>query len=151
MEFAPFLVLQMYKCFQFVKYEISLEKLLLVATHMQMKLTFYSYILYQVADVFSYLQSKFVLHIDEVELIKGELTSREKAEKLIEILLSKKRNFFRHFYNALKYAEYHHLCEVLEDALDEEYSDDESSGTSNEDSEFGDLPDGKNIKVLYQS
>ena len=86
-----------------------------------------------------------MLHIDEVELIKGELTSREKAEKLIEILLSKKRNFYRHFYNALKYAEYNHLCEVLEHALEEEYSDDESSGSSDEDSEFGDLPDGKKV------
>ena len=38
-------------------------------------------------DVFSYLQSKFVLDIDEVELIKGELTSRERAEKLIETVL----------------------------------------------------------------
>ena len=58
------------------------------------------------------------MDIDEVELIKGELTSREKAERLIETLLAKKRNFFRHFYNALKYAEYHHLAELLEVAVD---------------------------------
>ena len=97
---------------------------------------------FQVGDVFSYLQSKFVVNIDEVELIKGELTSREKAEKLIEILLSKKRNFFRHLYNSLKYAEYYHLCQLLETAVEEEFSDEESASDSDEDSEFGDLPDG---------
>ena len=93
-----------------------------------------------------------MLDIDEVELIKGELTSREKAEKLIEILLSKKRNFFRHFYNALKYGEYHHLCELLENAVDEKFSDEESSGSSDGGlSEFGDLPDGNYYFEIYES
>ncbi|XP_066922573.1 apoptotic protease-activating factor 1-like [Clytia hemisphaerica] len=95
-----------------------------------------------VGDVFSYLQSKFVLDIDEVELIKGELTSREKAEKLVETLLSKKRNFFRHFYKSLKFAEYDHLCELLESGVDDVESSDEdgSSSSDDEDSDVGDLP-----------
>jgi len=83
------------------------------------------------------------LDIDEVELIKGELTSREKAERLIETLLSKKRNFFRHFYNALKYAEYYHLAELLEEAVDDAESTD--NDCSEDESESGDLPDSKFI------
>ena len=70
-----------------------------------------------VDDIFSYLQSTFVLGTDDVELIKLELTSRNKAEKLISLLLSKEKNYFDHFYDALKYAEYDHLAELLHESV----------------------------------
>uniref|UniRef100_T2MIQ6 Apoptotic protease-activating factor 1 n=1 Tax=Hydra vulgaris TaxID=6087 RepID=T2MIQ6_HYDVU len=70
-----------------------------------------------VEDVLSYLQSKFAINIDDVDVIKLQLTSREKVEKLISILLLKQSNYFGVFYSALKYAEYDHLAELLVNGL----------------------------------
>lgn len=90
------------------------------------------------------MQSTFVLNIDEVEVIKRETTSREQAEKLIDVLLNKKRNYFTQFHNALEYAEYLHLAELLKGALREE--DVYNSSDEDDDSEHGELPDSKNLE-----
>ena len=89
--------------------------------------------------MYSYLQSSFVLDIDDVELIKLERTSRQKSEKLLTILLSKERNVFGHFYDALKYAEYSHLCDLLESGVNGDRGDLDSDE---------ELPDGKDC-VYY--
>ncbi|XP_057317524.1 apoptotic protease-activating factor 1-like [Hydractinia symbiolongicarpus] len=89
-----------------------------------------------VGDVFSYLQSKLAITLEDVELVKSEPTSKKKSEALISILLSKNRNVFKHFYDALKYSEYHHLAELLESALGDNYVDVSDDSNSEED-----LPD----------
>lgn len=88
--------------------------------------------------MFSYLQSKLAITLEDVELVKSEPTSKKKSEALISILLSKNRNVFKHFYDALKYSEYHHLAELLESALGENYVDVSDESNSEED-----LPDSK--------
>ena len=85
-------------------------------------------------DVLSFLQSRFVLNIDDAEIIKNEITSRKKASTLLSILLSKEKNFFAAFYEALQYAEYPHLAEFLQpgvdqiDGINDDLSDDRSEG-----------------------
>lgn len=85
-------------------------------------------------DVLSFLQSRFVLNIDDAEIIKNEITSRKKASKLLSILLSKEKNFFAAFYEALQHAEYPHLAELLQpgvdqiDGINDDLSDDRSEG-----------------------
>lgn len=64
-------------------------------------------------DIFSYLQSKFILDVDEIELIKYEKTSRRRTEKLLKMLPEKGSAAFRHLYDALKDSGYDHLAELL--------------------------------------
>lgn len=71
-------------------------------------------------DIFSYLQSKFVLNSDEVELIKTEVTRRKRTEKLLRTLPDKGNDAFVHFYGALKYASYQHLADLLTTGLNDE-------------------------------
>ena len=68
-------------------------------------------------DIFSYLQSKFVLDSDEVELIKAEVTRRKRTEKLLSTLADKDNDAFVHFHGALKYASYQHLAGLLKTGL----------------------------------
>lgn len=70
-------------------------------------------------DIFSYLQSKFVLNFDEVELIKTERTSRKKTESLLKILPDKGSVAFKHFHDALVYSNYQHLAKLLTSGLSE--------------------------------
>ena len=72
---------------------------------------------FKVGDVLSYLQSKFAINVDDVDIIQLQQTSRQKADKLISILLSKQNNYFAVFYSSLKYAEYHHLADLLQNGL----------------------------------
>ena len=73
-------------------------------------------------------------------MIKNEITSRKKASKLLSILLTKKKNFFTAFYEALQYAEYPHLAELLQPGVDQidGINDDLSDGSSE-----GQLPNSK--------
>lgn len=88
----------------------------------------------------SFLQSRFVLNIDDVEIIKNEITSRSKASKLLSILVTKEKNFFTVFYEALQYAEYPHLAELLQPGVDQtDGVNDDSSDVSSE----GQLPNSK--------
>ena len=82
-------------------------------------------------DVFTYLQSKFILDIDDVEIIKGEKTSRRKVEKLLDILADKGRAAFVHFHNALMDSEYVHLAELLREGIDGQQKNCLGNGTEN--------------------
>ena len=71
-------------------------------------------------DIFSYLQSKFILNFDEVELIKTEKTSRRKTQKLLSIIPDKGSTAFVHFHGALVDAGYEGLAELLISGLPHE-------------------------------
>ena len=68
-------------------------------------------------DVFTYLKSKLILDIDDVEIIKAEKTSRRKVEKLFDVLADKSQAPFVHFHDALMYSEYVHLAELLREGI----------------------------------
>lgn len=66
-----------------------------------------------VDDVLVLLQSKRVVDSDDTEVIRGEITSRRQAEKLLDILPQKGYEAFEHFFSALS-DKYPHLAKLLE-------------------------------------
>ena len=68
-------------------------------------------------DVFSYLQSKFVLSLEEIELIRSEKTSQRRTKKLLSAIPGKGSSAFVHFHDALKDAGYDHLADLLTSGL----------------------------------
>jgi len=72
-----------------------------------------------VDDVVVFLQSKFVLDSDDIEVIRGEQTSRRQAEMLLDILPKKGYESFEHFFTALS-EKYPHLARLLESGASED-------------------------------
>ena len=70
-------------------------------------------------DIFSYLQSKFVLDVEDAELIKDERTSRRRTGKLLDFLSNKGSEAFTHFYDALRDAGYEHLAALLTSGIED--------------------------------
>ena len=66
----------------------------------------------QVKDVFNELRSDLILTHEDTERILNEKTSREQAQKLLDILSDKGSNAFESFQKCLR-EKYPHLAELL--------------------------------------
>ena len=82
-------------------------------------------------DILSYLQSKFVLDIGEVEIIRNAIPMRNRVKKLLSMLPEKGSEVFIHFHNALIDSSYPHLAKLLTSGLSDKLS---SNGIENESS-----------------
>jgi hypothetical protein len=72
-----------------------------------------------VDDVLVYLESKHILDLDDKELIRIQLTSKRKSEKLLDILPTKGFEAFDVFYKVLG-DKYPHLAQLLGNGVSEE-------------------------------
>jgi len=82
-------------------------------------------------DILSYLQSKFVLDVSEVEIIKNAIPMRNRVKTLLSMLPDKGSDAFIHFYDALIDSSYSHLAKLLTSGLNDKLS---SNGIENESS-----------------
>lgn len=72
-----------------------------------------------VDDVLAFLQGKFILNLQDTEIIRSERTSKLQAEKLLDILPTKGYEAFHQFYDVL-IEKYPHLAELLKSGVNEE-------------------------------
>ena len=75
-----------------------------------------------VEDVLTELRSKFIIDQDDSELIKSGLTSRRKAEELLDVLPKKGHEAFQAFYESLL-DKYPHLAKLLECGISENHDE----------------------------
>lgn len=69
-----------------------------------------------VDDVLVYLESKYILDSDDKEIIRVQITSKRKAEKLLDILPTKGFEAFGVFY-AILGEKYPHLADMLKSGV----------------------------------
>jgi hypothetical protein len=70
-----------------------------------------------VDDVLAQLFAKFVFDSNDKELIRSEKTSKRQAEKLLDLLVTRGDQAFKHFLSALR-EPYPHLAELLQEQND---------------------------------